>query len=319
MSGVSIIIFLTVWLDLSPVSYESGLWGFAPHKLINRYAVFTLPPEMLKFYKYHIHYISEQAVAADHRRYVLPDEGPRHYIDLDYYGTAVPRQWETFLSMFPADSIQDHGVLPWNLYLLKFRLTEAFRKGDLRNILRLSADGGHYLADAHVPLHTTSNYNGQFTGQHGIHGFWETRIPELLITEFDLWVGGAEYQHNWYQTLWGIVLSSHNAVDSVLVSEYELTKNFPSDQKYSFEVRLNRFRKVYSMSFCRAYHQMLDKQVERKFRAAIRAVGNFWYTCWVDAGQPDLSRMLSTLEPDYYDYQQFADSLWLKQHQIRSQ
>jgi hypothetical protein len=42
---------------------------------------------------------------------------------------------------------------------------------------------GHYIGDAHVPLHTTSNYNGQKTNQHGIHGLWESRIPEQLFDE----------------------------------------------------------------------------------------------------------------------------------------
>ena len=31
--------------------------------------------------------------------------------------------------------------------------------------------------------------------------------------------------------------------------------------------------------------------VERRMRAAIHAVSSAWYTAWVDAGQPDLSRM----------------------------
>jgi hypothetical protein len=307
-------LLITVLFNLPPGNSE--VWGFEPHKHINRLAIFSLPPAMLSFYKYHIHYISEQAVAADHRRYVVPDEGPRHYIDLDYYGTEVPRQWEAFLQQYPGDSIQEHGILPWNLLALKYRLTEAFRQRNTRSILKLSADGGHYLADAHVPLHTTSNYNGQYTDQRGIHGFWETRIPELLLPEFDLLVGKAVYQRNWYESLWNIVLSSHHGVDSVLKFEGELTKNFHHDQKYSYEVRLKQFNRVYSKSFSRAYHRLLDHQVERRFRAAIKAVGDFWYTCWVDGGQPDLSEQFLKLQPDYVDYQQLADSLWLEQSRI---
>ena len=36
------------------------------------------------------------------------------------------------------------------------------------------------------------------------------------------------------------------------------------------------------------YHEQLRGQVERQMRASVKMVGDFWYTCWVDAGQPDL-------------------------------
>ena len=50
----------------------------------------------------------------------------------------------------------------------------------LDDVLRTAADLGHYLADAHVPLHTTGNYNGQRTNQTGIHALWETHNVEHL-------------------------------------------------------------------------------------------------------------------------------------------
>ena len=36
---------------------------------------------------------------------------------------------------------------------------------------------------------------------------------------------------------------------------------------------------------------MLGNQVERRMRASILAVGSIWYTAWVDAGQPDLTKL----------------------------
>ena len=47
-----------------------------------------------------------------------------------------------------------------------------------------------------MPLHTTENYNGQMTGQRGIHGFWESRLPELKSKDYDYFVGRAEYVEN---------------------------------------------------------------------------------------------------------------------------
>jgi hypothetical protein len=285
--------------------------------MINRHAIYTLPPAMISFYKHHINYLSKHAVAADHRRYAVAEEGPRHYIDLDYYGTDVPRNWNQLVEKFPMDSIREHGLLPWHLQLVKSALVQAFRDRHILNILRISADAGHYLADAHVPLHTTSNYNGQFTDQRGIHGFWETRIPELLSHEFDLWVGKAVYQDDWYQRLWEIILESHRAVDSVLLMEKKLTDMLAEEQKYSYEVRLNKVTKVYSAEFSRAYHHVLNKQAEKRMRSAIKTVGDFWYGCWIEAGQPDLSKEINKDHLYNAEYQHHADSLWRQEHKMR--
>ena len=272
---------------------------------------------MITFYKYHLHYLSEQAVAADHRRYVIPDEAPRHYLDLDYYGLKVTRDWEELQLIFPADSIKAHGVLPWHLISMRYYLIEAFKSGNVDRILRLSADAGHYIADAHVPLHTTKNYNGQLTNQHGIHGFWETRVPELLHQKFDLWTGKAVYADRWDRVIWDILMESNEAVDSVLRFERNLSKTISEESKYSYQVRLNRLIKVYSKQYTEAYHKALNYQVERRLRQSILAVGSFWYSCWIDAGQPDLDRLLSNDTSYSIDIQIDSDSIWRSEHLMR--
>ena len=317
MNHLYLLLLVFLSLIITPQPVPVAAWGFQPHRLINRHAVYTLPPSMISFYKHHINYLSSQAVAADHRRYAVAEEGARHYIDLDYYGIDVPRYWVQVIQEFHRDSIQEHGLLPWHLLVVRAGLVQAFKDKDTKNILKISADAGHYLADAHVPLHTTSNYNGQFTNQKGIHGFWETRIPELLLSDFDLWVGKAAYRDDWYQRLWDIILESHQAVDSVLQFEQELTTIYPEDQKYSFEVRLNSITKVYSAEFSRAYHHALNKQVEKRMRSAIKSVGDFWYGCWIEAGQPDLAVKFKKDQAYNPEYQEIADSLWRQQHVLR--
>ena len=97
---------------------------------------------------------------------------------------------------------------------------------------------GHYIADAHVPLHASSNHNGQNTNQKGIHGFWESRIPELLADkEFDFFIGKAQYITNPGAFIWDRVLESALAADSVLKFEKELSVQFPGDKKFGFEKR----------------------------------------------------------------------------------
>lgn len=285
-----------IWI-VPLIFYPDGgqAWGFYAHSLINRMAVFSLPPELISFYKPQIQYISENAVNPDRRRYAVEGEAEKHYIDLDHYGDSalqiLPLYWPEAIKKFPEDSLRTNGIGPWSAYLTFLSLTKAFEEKNTTAILRLSADLGHYLADLNVPLHTTKNYNGQLTGQEGIHGFWESRIPELMARDYSLWIGQAEYIEKPQLALWETVAFANQQVDSVLTFEKNLTESFSPDQKFSFEERNGLTVRVYSRDFTEAYALALDNQIERQMKASIRIIADFWYTAWVNAGQPDLGRI----------------------------
>jgi hypothetical protein len=274
---------------------EALLWGFYAHELINRQAVFSLPPELMVLYKFEIEFITEKAVNPDRRRYAVEGEAEKHYIDLDHYGDSalllLPSYWPEAIQKYPEDSLRAHGIGPWSAYQTFLSLTKAFEQKNRAAILRLSADLGHYLGDLNVPLHTTKNYNGQLTGQDGIHGFWESRVPELLAKDYSFWVGKAEYVERPQLAIWKAVASAHGQADSVLRIEKELSERFPKDQKYSFEERNGLTVKVYSKEFTWAYSQALDGMVERQMRKSIKMIADFWYSAWINAGQPDLRRL----------------------------
>lgn len=286
-------ILIAVFIGLAQQCF---CWGFFAHQKINYYAVFLLPPPMLVFYKPNIQFLSEHAVDPDKRRYMIPAEGPRHYIDMDRYGSypyhELPRRWDSAIAKFGEDTLQANGVAPWWIQIMKLRLTTAFKENNAAKILKLSADLGHYLADAHVPLHASSNHNGQHTGQRGIHGFWESRLPELLADkEWNFFIGNAEYISNTQEFIWKRVLESAAAADTVLTAEKNLSAQFAADKKFAFEDRNGTLQRQYSSAFSRAYNMVLNGMVERRMRQSIFAVASFWYTAWVDAGQPDLSKL----------------------------
>jgi hypothetical protein len=255
---------------------------------------------MLGLYKENIEFITEHAVDPDKRRYAVEGEAQRHYIDIDHYHNDsltpfqyVPRRWDDAVKKFTEDTLQAYGIVPWHICLMKIRLQKAFEAKNLDLILQYSAEIGHYVGDAHVPLHTTENYNGQLTGQRGIHGLWESRIVEINSEEYDYFVGKSKYIKNINDFAWNAVEVSNNAVDSVLSMEKQLTLEFPSDQKYTYEQRGNIVIQTYSKEFCDEYQKRMNGMVERRMRDAIIAVGSIWYTAWVDAGQPDLSNLTS--------------------------
>jgi hypothetical protein len=351
-------------------------------------AVYTLPPELIVFYKKHIEYVEKHAIDPDKRRYASEQEAPRHYIDLDHYGTYpyhnIPRKWtdalakfteifvvssandtlqlfgheivdfdsdtlilkspaiqaifneesieldkkrylsfvksniqkqfyelewiissenldelfetdvfsENYSNCFAEKYLSKYGIVPWHLERMLTRLTYAFKEKDLNKILRNSSDLGHYVGDAHVPLHTTTNYNGQLTGQDGIHGFWESRLPELYGDKYNFMVGKAEYIDDPNTYFWDVVMESHLLLDSVFFIEKDLTQQFSSDQKFCFETRGEQTVRTYCEAFSKAYHDRMDGMVETRMRGAIKAVGDVWLTAWVNAGQPDLLELV---------------------------
>lgn len=253
---------------------------------------------MLVFYKNNIDFLTEHAVDPDKRRYAVKDEGPRHYIDINYYGDypydSLPRKWNDAVTKYSEDSLMSYGIVPWHVQVMLGRLTNAFKEKNFSRILKTSAEIGHYIADAHVPLHANSNHNGQYTNQRGIHGFWESRVPELLAEkEFDFFIGHAEYIQNPAEYIWAVVLESAKAADSVLNFERALTKEFPADRKYAFETRNAIITRQYSTDFTKAFNKKLNGMVERRMRKAIFSVSSFWYTAWVNAGQPDMASLMN--------------------------
>ncbi|HEY6502765.1 MAG TPA: S1/P1 Nuclease, partial [Chitinophagaceae bacterium] len=128
--------------------------------------------------------------------------------------------------------------------------------------------------------------------QKGIHGFWESRIPELLADrEWDFFIGKAEYIKDPLDFTWKRILESAAAADTVLKFEKELSKFFSPDQKYSFEDRNGVTVRQYSSAYTIKYNGIMKGMVERRMRQSIFAIASFWYTAWVNAGQPDLMKL----------------------------
>lgn len=271
-------------------------WGFFGHKTINHKAVFILPKAMVSFYKNNIIYLTEHAVDPDKRRYTDQQEAPRHFLDADYYGgypfDTIPQKWDDAVTKFTADTLNKYGTVPWSIQRNYYRLLQAFKNRDSIKILKYSADLGHYVADAHVPLHLTRNYNGQLTNQTGIHAFWESRLPELFADRYNFFIGKAIYINDPLKSAWAICRQSYSSLDSVLKIEQQLKLTFRTDQQYTFIKNNNKIIRNYSEPYASAYHNLLHGMVEKQMRAAILLIGSYWFSAWVDAGQPDLKGMI---------------------------
>ncbi|MFD1257468.1 zinc dependent phospholipase C family protein [Mucilaginibacter terrae] len=284
-------------------------WGFYAHYRVNRLAIFTLPKAMSGFYQANIKYLTEHAISADRRRYVDSAEIPRHFFDADRYGKnpfhTVPQKWTDAVLKYTADTLHKYGTLPWTIQYNYYQLVDAFKNHDTSAIRHYSAYLGHYVADACVPLHTTQNHDGQLTHQDGVHALWESRLPEQFGNTYNYYAGKARYIENPLWQAFILCRGSFKSADSVLRLQRQLDKTFPADKKYETILRGKRKIKDYSAAYCRAYHTLLKGMVERRLRVAVLNTGSYWYSAWVDAGQPSLNKLIDTI-PDLAEQQKTA-------------
>ncbi len=280
-------------------------WGFHAHKTINRTAVFLLPPELSSFFIKYIDEIEERSVSADKRRYVDSTEAIKHYIDVDLYGEnpfdAIPTYWLQAKQKYTEDTLNERGVLPWVIYWEYKKLVNAMDSGSVEAVVRHASDLGHYVADACVPLHTTSNYNGQLTHQEGIHALWETHIPKSYSGDYEYYIGKDRHLPNPLKFSWILVKESHTLVDSTLSLEKQLSENYKEDGKFRFKYKNGQAGREYTSEYVNDYNIALDGMVERRMQRAIKALASFWYSAWVEAGMPDLSKLKATGQRNTFD------------------
>ena len=276
-------------------------WGFPVHRHINRSAAEALPPPLRGWMMEEVEWLSAHATDADKRKHAVEKEAPRHYLDLDAAAlscldTLGPSPWfGPAVEACTEDTLWEYGVLPWQIQWTYGRLVAAMDSGGSRAILRYAVDLGHYVADAHVPLHTTVNYNGQLTGQTGIHSLWETRLPALYGGGYGLLAQEVGYVPDVNAWAWEVVRESHAELDLLLGAEHVITREWVGNTHVREQrggiVALER-----AEPWCQAYHDSLGGMVERRWRSAIEGVASLWYSAWVDAGQPDLSERLGAVD-----------------------
>ena len=273
---------------LTPTNHKDD-WGFFAHKKINELAIYALPDGIRQFYKTNAEAIIEWSVAPDQRRYVIEEEGMKHYIDLDLYDSfPLPKYWNQAVDKYGKEYLQSRGVIPWNTYFVYRQLVKAMSEKNHQRIIKLSADLGHYMADAHVPLHTTSNYNGQLSGQLGIHAFWESRLPELYFDTYDLFTHRADYIEDIQKEIWETVVESNSLLDTVLYLDTKITETVGEDKKYAYVSKGKRTVRLPSEYFSSQYNKEGGGMVEQRMKKAILRVSSLWFSAWVEAGQPEL-------------------------------
>lgn len=308
---------LLIAIFASAIGFLTLSWGIVGHERINKAAVMALPQSLQVFFYNHIDFITQEASVPDIRKYALnyKDENPRHYFDMENFGSvdSIPQTLEAAKKKYDAKFLNDNGILPWYIEDMMVKLTKAFKDKNRAEILFLAADLGHYIGDAHMPLHTSANHDGQLSDQKGIHSLWESRLPELFAKNYKLNVPQAQYYQDVHKATWDMINDTHSLAQPLLDIDKKLRTTTPEGQVFKMdadgkELKSKYNTAVFSDEYAKKLHEQLNGMVESQMKKAITATASFWYTAWVNAGKPDLSD-LDAPSVTQRNYQSLRDDL----------
>jgi hypothetical protein len=308
---------LLIAIFASAIGFLTLSWGIVGHERINKAAVMALPQSLQVFFYNHIDFITQEASVPDIRKYALnyKDENPRHYFDMENFGPvdSIPQTLEAAKKKYDAKFLNDNGILPWYIEDMMVKLTKAFKDKNRAEILFLAADLGHYIGDAHMPLHTSANHDGQLSDQKGIHSLWESRLPELFAKNYKLNVPQAQYYQDVHKATWDMINDTHSLAQPLLDIDKKLRTTTPEGQVFKMDadgkVLKSKYNTaVFSDEYAKKLHEQLNGMVESQMKKAITATASFWYTAWVNAGKPDLSD-LDAPSVTQRNYQSLRDDL----------
>ncbi len=223
-------------------------------------------------------------------------EPPRHYFDMENFGDVAtfPKTMDEAKLKYDEKFLTKNGILPWHIQDLMVKLTKAFKEKRKNEILFIAGDLGHYIADGHMPLHTSDNHDGQNTNQKGIHSLWESRLPELFAKDYKFNVPQGVYLENVEKATWDMIFDTHSLVEPLLAIDKKLRTATPENKIFvtdaSGEIVKNKYGgTMYSDEYAKQLHADMNGMVQQQMRKAITVTASFWYTAWVNAGKPDLS------------------------------
>jgi hypothetical protein len=206
---------------------------------------------------------------------------------------ALPNTWKELGAKYDSAFLQKSGTLPWHIQTLMAKLTAAFKKRSRSEIVFISAELSHYLGDAHVPLHATTNYDGQLSDQKGIHSLWESQIPELFGNAYNFSPAPVKYIDNINDEIFNIIDESHRLAEITLAVEHILKNKTPKDKIFEAKAPGDTGKTLpkRTIEYARSYQDALNGMVEKQMKSSITDVSSFWYTAWVNAGKPELTSL----------------------------
>ena len=253
-------------------------WGPQAHRLADDWAIGTLPANLRNYYQSNRNFVLSHA--NDPEQWMKKDryEKMRHYIFLNKYGLFpyldLPHSYKAAVKKYGLRHITRNGVLPWQIGEYSLKLTNAFRARDWKQVRLDSAALAFYVADAHDPMHTTQNYDGQLTGQTGLGMRFGTELVERYSHFFMFRPDTAAKVSDPTEYAFGMVLEAHTWVNQIVLADIMAIGAQPG----------------YTDEYFDAFYSRVGSTAMKEISEAAHDIGSYWYSAWLNAGRPELPR-----------------------------
>jgi len=274
---------LLILLLLVAVPAPAHAWGFAAHHFIMDRAIALLPPELRPLFEANRTMVVERAVDPDTWRTAgFGEEPPNHFLDVDWEGygkypfAGLPRSYDEAVAKFGKDRVTQNGTLPWRteeIYGNLQRAFEAYGRGNAYGEFDIPFFGAvlaHYISDAHVPLHGVTNYDGQLTGQNGVHNRWEAIVFERYRDRLTIAPKTIAPIRNPRDFVFERVLEDTQLVPALLKSDLDAIGT----------------RDIYDDAYYEAFFEANRGVMEDRLNRSIAAVAALIAGAWDAAGKP---------------------------------
>jgi hypothetical protein len=259
-------------LSVPPVALG---WGGLGHRTIAGQYGASLPPG-LSALRGQDAWVVTHVMDPDTRKSTVPAERYRHYIDIDaypeYFAGTLPHDRAELEARYGAAQVEQWGIVPWAIGEVVDSMTVAMAAGDWDRVRFWIADLCHYVGDLHQPLHCTLNYDGQLTGNHGIHYRYETRMLDLHAQGIVLDAGTATWLPDPVEAAFAIAGTSQQNKDAVLAADTE--------------ARAAAGGSITSGTYYAGLWSRTSGLTRARLSGAAQATASFVHTAWVNAGFP---------------------------------
>lgn len=267
---------LTLLVLLLPILQEASAWGGRTHMWITRSATAQAARSM-PGWEHYADYLARMSIGPDIWKADDPAEGPRHFIDLERYGypaVSLDPEHPGLYDIETGDYTFAEGIVPWVLVDATERLSSSMRNTNWVDAVRTAGALAHYAGDLCMPLHTTANYDGQESGNDGIHGRWESELPARKMTPRRFAAVPPQHLTNLWTTLNTNLARSHEHVPAILAADdaaFAEAGDSPNDALY-YDLLWNQTRDIFL------------GQTEQ----SAQLIASLWYTAWLRAGSPPI-------------------------------
>jgi hypothetical protein len=270
----STLFLLLLLLMAAPLS----AWGDKGHRVVSVLALRSLPTEPRAWFAGREDEVADHASDPDHWKQDRK-EGPRHFLDMEPYGDPerLPRTLEEAQTRVGGDYYR-LGVVTWIIQDQWRDLVDAFRAGDPAKVAVATAILGHYIADAHVPLHTTVNHDGQLTGQRGVHSRWESDLVGRYVAVEDLTVLPARPDAAFLDRPWDWIQTAHALVPQLLEDDQEADRSTPMGSR----------GKQRTQAYWMIFWAKQGPSVKQQLQLAGEHLGDAILNAWIAAGKPSV-------------------------------